>query len=249
MIACIISDIHANWEALSAVLREIDSLPMDSLYCLGDLVGYNADPDICVSKVVSRARLIVRGNHDKAAAGILSMEWFNSIARKAVEWTKKTAGPETLRAVASLPMGPREAGEGVLLCHGSPMDEDRYIMDEASMRESFEFLGREFPGVRVCLHGHTHVPLAAGMRKNSRKVEVLPLDEELELDGDSIYLINPGSVGQPRDGNSWASFGILDSGRRVYKTMRVAYDVAGTRKKIIAAGLPGELARRLEEGW
>jgi predicted phosphodiesterase len=249
MICCIISDIHANWEALSAVLGEIDSLPVDSLFCLGDLVGYNADPDLCVSKVVSGAAFIVRGNHDKAVAGILSMEWFNPVARTAATWTRKSARSDTLDKVALLPMGPREAGEGVLLCHGAPMDEDRYIMDGTSIGESFEFLAGEYPGIRVCFHGHTHVPFTARMRKRARKTEILTTEGEIELEKDSIYLINPGSVGQPRDGNPWASFGILDTGRGIYKTLRVAYDTSRTGRKITAAGLPRELARRLEEGW
>jgi predicted phosphodiesterase len=249
MICCVISDIHANWEALSAVFREMSALPMDSLFCLGDLVGYNADPDLCVSEILSTASLVVRGNHDKAVAGLLSMEWFNPIARKAANWTRRKAASDTLDKVASLPKGPREAGEGVLLCHGAPMDEDCYIMDGSSIRGSFDFLADEFPGVRVCFHGHTHVPLAVRMRKMSRKTEILPPGDEIFLDVDSTYLINPGSVGQPRDGNPWASFGILDTGRRVYRTIRVEYDTQRTRKKIIAAGLPQELASRLEGGW
>ena len=249
MVCCIISDIHSNLEALNAVLDEIHSLPADSLFCLGDLVGYNADPDLCVSKVVSEAAIIVRGNHDKAVAGILSMDWFNPIARKAVIWTRKSARPETLETVASLPEGPLDAGEGVLLCHGAPMDEDRYIMDGVSISESFELLAGEHPDSRVCFHGHTHVPFMARMRKKARKPDILPAEGEIELEKDTIYLINPGSVGQPRDGNPRASFGIFDTGRGVYKTIRIAYDMLRTGKKIAAAGLPLELARRLEEGW
>jgi predicted phosphodiesterase len=249
MICCIISDIHSNLEALDAVLDEIHLLPADSLVCLGDLVGYNADPDRCVSKVTSEAALIVRGNHDKAAAGILSMEWFNPVARKAAMWTRKSARSETLDKVASLPMGPLEAGEGALICHGAPMDEDRYIMDGISISESFGFLADEYPDSRVCFHGHTHVPLVARMRKKARKPDILPADGEIELEKDSTFLINPGSVGQPRDGNPMASFGIFDTERGVYKTVRIAYDISRTGKKIAAAGLPLELARRLEEGW
>ncbi len=249
MVMCFVSDIHSNLEALNAVMQRIDSLSIDSLFCLGDLVGYNADPDACVAQMLSRAEAMVRGNHDKAVAGNLSLEWFNSAARRAVEWTRGACGPQTLKAVASLPMGPRKAGEGVLLCHGAPMDEDRYIMDGDSIRESFAFLAQNHLDIDVCFHGHTHVPLVARMRKRgSLKVELLSSDGELELEGDWIYLVNPGSVGQPRDGNPWASFGILDTGRRIYKPVRVAYDAAVTGGKITAAGLPGELARRLLEG-
>jgi predicted phosphodiesterase len=248
MTVCIVSDIHSNWEALSAVLREISSLPVDALYCLGDLVGYGADPDLCVSEIAGKAAAIVRGNHDKAVAGLLSMEWFNPIARKAAQWTRKEASQKTLKAVAALPMGPVKVGEGILLCHGAPMDEDRYIMDELSVGESFETLAAE-ADVRVCFHGHTHVPFAARRQRRSGKEEILPAGEEIRLEEGWIHLVNPGSVGQPRDGNPWASFGILDTGRRVYRTRRVEYDAAGTGRKIIAAGLPKELAHRLQEGW
>jgi predicted phosphodiesterase len=248
MIACVISDIHANWEALSAVVREIDAIPHDSLYCLGDLVGYNADPDACVSRTLSTAAVTVRGNHDKAAAGLFSLEWFNPLARAAAIWTRKNAKPDTLETLAGLAQGPIEVEEGLLLCHGAPMDEDRYIYNDASVRESFECLAEEYPETRVCFHGHTHIPFAARLRGRTGRTEILPAGEEIGLEEGSTYLINPGSVGQPRDGNPWASFGILDTKRWTYRTMRVIYDAARTGEKIKTAGLPKELACRLAEG-
>ncbi len=249
MVFCVLSDIHANLEALNAVLREIAKLAADAVFCLGDLVGYNADPETCTEEVLSRTVAAVRGNHDKAAAGLMSPEWFNSVARRAVQWTMENMPRRALEKIASLREGPLLASEGILLCHGTPMDEDRYMMDAQSIGESFRFLAENHPTVRICFHGHTHAPLVARRTAKGGKTEILAKDEETKIDGPSTYLINPGSVGQPRDGNPWASFGILDTEKRIYRTVRVAYDVAEAQRKILSAGLPAALAQRLEEGW
>jgi diadenosine tetraphosphatase ApaH/serine/threonine PP2A family protein phosphatase len=198
-------------------------------------------------ETLSRCHETVRGNHDKAAAGLLSPEWFNSAARRAILWTRENASPEILERIAALKQGPLETRDGILLCHGTPMDEDRYMMDERSLVESFQFLAENNPGVRVCFHGHTHVPLAARRKAKGGEPELL-FEEEIRIEGSSTYLINPGSVGQPRDGNPRASFGILDTERGIYKNVRVDYDVAGAQRKILAAGLPAALAQRLEKG-
>ncbi len=249
MVFCIISDIHANLEALSAVLDAVAKLPVDEILCLGDLVGYNADPGACAEEVLSRAAATVRGNHDKAASRLLSLEWFNSVAKEALLWTRASLPEETLERIAELPEGPEEPVEGVLICHGTPMDEDRYMVDSASIGESFRFLKRNHPGARVCFHGHTHAPLIARMNSVGGKVVLMPPEEEVSLEEGARYLINPGSVGQPRDGNPQASFGILDTERWIYRTIRVAYAIRESQRKILEAGLPRELARRLEEGW
>jgi predicted phosphodiesterase len=249
MLYCIISDIHSNLEALHAVWSRIEELPDAGVLCLGDLVGYNADPDRCVAEVLSRARAVIRGNHDKAVAGSLALEWFNPVAREAALWTKKSAREETLRAVAGLPEGPVEWGEGILLCHGSPMDEDRYLIDARGAAEAFRWLRENKPAVRVCFHGHTHVPAILRLSPGAARAEALPPEAGTRLDPGSVYLVNPGSVGQPRDGNAMASFGILDTERGDYRTVRVPYSVRDTQRKIVAARLPSELARRLEDGW
>jgi predicted phosphodiesterase len=249
MVCCIISDIHSNLEALHAVLHAVESTPADALFCLGDLVGYNADPDLCVKDVLSRAASTIRGNHDKAVAGLLPMEWFNGAAQDAISWTRKTVTAETLEALEDLKEGPVNVGEGILLCHGSPMDEDRYMHGPAAIKESFRFLAARHPNVRYCFHGHTHVPQVVRMGEGGGRASIIPLGREVALEPQATYLINPGSVGQPRDGNPMASFGILDTGNWTYRGIRVGYAVAETRKKIVAAGLPDDLARRLEEGW
>jgi predicted phosphodiesterase len=250
MTFAIISDIHSNKEALDAVLGRIDELGVPTIVCLGDVVGYNADPDACMGAVAARASEVIRGNHDKAAAGLLDLEWFNSAARAAALWTRSAVRPETLERIRQLPAGPREfAQEGsVLLCHGTPYDEDAYLMDAGSVGESFRTLDDRHGGVRFCLVGHTHVPVVVVRRTRSARPEMVRSGEIIDLEPGATYLINPGSVGQPRDGIALASFGILDTDRMTYRNIRVQYDIDTTQRKIHDAGLPASLAHRLEGG-
>jgi predicted phosphodiesterase len=248
MLCALISDIHSNWEALQAVFSVIDSMTVDALYCLGDIVGYNADPEACLEAVLARATLVVRGNHDKAVAGLMDLTWFNHTARDAVLWTRKNMSRASLDAVRDLSPGPREAGEGILLCHGTPYDEDAYLFDDATIAESFRTIEESHPGMDFSFCGHTHYPMVLVKRRGQEEAELVNGDGDVELREGDRWLINPGSVGQPRDGIPRASFGILDTQRRIYRNLRVAYDFAVTQRKILTAGLPPELARRLAEG-
>lgn len=249
MIVAVISDIHSNKEALDVVLAEIDRIGVDTVLCLGDIVGYNADPDACVDLVMSRAAEVVRGNHDKAVAGFLNLEWFNPSARAAALWTRTTVRPDTLETVRHLVQGPRETAEGaILLCHGTPYDEDAYMVDTRSIEESYDFIDAEHPDSRFCFFGHTHVPFIVTRRKGARRPQVVPWRETVELDPDAVSLINPGSVGQPRDGIALASFGILDTDGMTYRNIRARYPVQETQRKVLQAGLPPGLAQRLAEG-
>jgi predicted phosphodiesterase len=248
MFCAIVSDIHSNLEALTAVLEAIEKLPVDAVYCLGDLVGYNADPDACVETLLPRAQAVVRGNHDKAVAGLLNLDWFNHSAREAALWTRRRVSPQTMGQVKNLPEGPRELEDGVLICHGTPYDEDSYLMDIGTIAESYRCLDRGHPNTRFCLYGHTHFPQVVVRRGDQKKPEVIRRQEETRLEPGATYLINPGSVGQPRDGIALASFGILDTSRLVYRNLRVAYGVRETQRKILQEGLPSDLARRLAEG-
>ena len=249
MIAAVISDIHSNKEALDAVLSEIVRLGVETIFCLGDIVGYNADPDCCVDVVMSRAVEVLRGNHDKAVAGFLDLDWFNSSARAAALWTRSTVRPDTLETLRKLVQGPREAGDGdILLCHGTPYDEDAYLMDARSIEKSFRYVDSEHPEVRFCFFGHTHVPFVMVRRKGSKRPQVVQWQEKFELEPQAVYLINPGSVGQPRDGIALASFGILDTGGMIYRNIRARYAVQETQRKILQAGLPSGLAHRLTGG-
>ncbi len=245
MTLAVLSDVHANREALAAVLHAVDRIGPDALLCLGDLVGYNADPEACVEAVLGRAAAAVRGNHDKAVAGLMGLDWFNPVAAEAARWTRRAVAAGTLERLAGLPAGPLETAGGVLLCHGSPSDEDEYLSSGAAVTEAFRTLERSHPGVRFCLHGHTHVPSAAECRAG----RIRRLDpSEVVLEASARYLLNPGSVGQPRDGNARASFGILDLSRGTWRVVRVPYDVEGARARIAAARLPAELAERLIAG-
>jgi diadenosine tetraphosphatase ApaH/serine/threonine PP2A family protein phosphatase len=242
----VLSDVHANREALAAVLREVDRLGPDLLVSLGDLVGYNADPVPCVRAVLDRAAAAVRGNHDRATAGLMGLGWFNPLAAEAVRWTRRAVDAGTLERLAGLRAGPLVVTGGVLACHGAPSDEDEYLVSEAALAEAFRTLERSHPDIRFCLHGHTHVPLAAEWRAG----RVGRLDAAgIRLEASARYLLNPGSVGQPRDGNPRASFGILDLSRGAWRVVRVPYDVEGARARIAAARLPAELAERLIAGW
>lgn len=243
----IISDIHANSEALLAVLEALDRLGVDRILCLGDIVGYGPDPDACVEKVLERSDAVVRGNHDKAAVGLMDLAWFNRLASQAAMWTRGAMKPVNLQHVRDLQQGPREVGEGVLICHGTPYDEDEYLVESRVALKSYAYLDEKHPDVRICLHGHTHQPIVIA-RPPGGKPHVQVWRERTDLEPGVTYLINPGSVGQPRDGIELASFGILDSSGRAYTNLRVAYPIRDTEKKILNAGLPAELAYRLARG-
>ncbi|MBN2352141.1 MAG: metallophosphoesterase family protein [Spirochaetales bacterium] len=243
MRCAIISDIHSNREALEAVLLTIGKLRVDKILCLGDVVGYNADPGFCVAKTLSVSASAVRGNHDKAVAGLMNVEYFNSHAAEAVSWTRRTLDPESIAAVKNLAPGPIDAGEGILLCHGSPQEEDLYLVSEESVRDAFARLRDFHAGARICFFGHTHMPLAIDNQMN-----LLNTEGAVFLEKDRVHLINPGSVGQPRDNNPDAAFGILDDDDRIFTFYRVPYAVKETQQKILRAGLPPVLAHRLTLG-
>lgn len=250
MIVAVISDIHSNKEALDAVVGRVDELGIETIACLGDVVGYNGDPDACMSIVMSRTAEVIRGNHDKAVGGLLDLEWFNPAARAAALWTRSRVRPDILERIRQLPEGPRKLGADgrVLLCHGTPYDEDAYLMDAGSIGESYHALDTRYPEVRFCLVGHTHVPIVVARRGGSRRPEMIRGRELIDLEPETVYLINPGSVGQPRDGIALASFGILDTDKMTYRNVRLDYDMMETKRKILDAGLPVGLARRLDAG-
>ena len=248
MTSAIISDIHSNWEALEAVLNEIAMTPVDVVYCLGDIVGYGPDPDVCTKEVLARCQVTVRGNHDKAVVGLIDLEWFNRVAREAALWSRRNASEETLSALRSLPKGPLALEEGIVICHGTPSDEDEYLLSSSAVEDSYRWIDDQHPETRCCFHGHSHLPMVIERGKDRRQARMRRDGGEVRLQPGSAYLINPGSVGQPRDGNPRASFGIFDTESLVYRNLRVAYPVKETQRKILEAGLPDELALRLAEG-
>jgi predicted phosphodiesterase len=239
----IVSDIHANLEALTAVVRKIDKLGVDGILCLGDIVGYNADPDACIRKIRGLADAVVRGNHDKAAAGLMNTNLFNAHAREAIQWTKRALDEASMSCVSTLFPGPLQTGDDILLCHGSPQDEDLYLASQEAFHEGFAYLGDYHPDVHVCFFGHTHVPFAI-----DDSGALLKATGTISLEKDSVYLINPGSVGQPRNGNTASCFGLYDGGESTFTFFHVPYPYRETQEKILQAGLPSILAQRLALG-
>ena len=239
MRVAVISDIHANLPALDAVLAELGKV--DAVWQLGDVVGYGPHPDEVVARLREIGARGVRGNHDVAALGMLDMESFNPAARRAVEWTARRISPETRAWLAGLPER-AELGE-ITLVHGSLRDPIwEYLMTASDARASLAALATPY-----CLYGHTHVP--AAWREDDRRVEPLGPSHGsvLSLDGRRL-LLNPGSVGQPRDGDPRAGALVLDTEARRVTWHRVAYPIAKTQADIRAAGLPGWLADRLADG-
>jgi diadenosine tetraphosphatase ApaH/serine/threonine PP2A family protein phosphatase len=240
----VLSDVHANREALEEVEGKLRGLAVDALLYLGDAVGYNADPDYCTRQVAAMTDLMVRGNHDKTVSNPVDLDWYNEVARSAIQWTRRATSTAALDILASFPKGPRIVRDRYLICHGSPMDEDLYITRQADVDRSFRYLSEKTDGVRICFYGHTHVPYI--IEENGR---TLTPPERYRLDPARRYLINPGSVGQPRDRIPLASFGVFDEEEMLYYHYRVPFPVKTAQRKIIAAGLPKMLAERLAAGW
>jgi len=242
----VLSDIHANLEALDAVLAASAGAHCDRVLLLGDLVGYGADPNAVIDRVRALSDVVViRGNHDKVAAGVDSVEGFNHMARLAIAWTS-AALTETNRAyLAGLAEGPVDIDPLVEICHGTPFDEDVYVFDDLDALRSIRTSRRP-----LCLYGHTHVPAAFQLHEDELQLIGPPRGERfrLSLAGDGRYLVNCGSVGQPRDGDPRAAYGMVDTDARTLTILRTAYDLASAQQKIIEAGLPEVLAQRLGMG-
>lgn len=250
----ILSDIHANLDALNAVLEAAP--PHDTVWNLGDVVGYGANPNEVIDRVREKGQVFVRGNHDKACSGVEDIEGFNPIAGRAARWTRCVLTPEHTDWLRAMPAGPISPnGPAVCCAHGSLLDEDQYVL---TVRDAWAPL--TMSPTRINFFGHTH--LQGGFATNGEEwFRITPqynfrgADEfELPLRNSSRYLINPGSVGQPRDGDWRAAFALYETegaGENEIRRIifyRVPYDVKCAQKKIVAAGLPHRLASRLKDG-
>lgn len=235
----VLSDIHSNLPALEAVLA--DAGAVDAVWHLGDVVGYGPDPDGVVARLAAVEAIGVLGNHDAAALGGPEIAWFNPDARAAAEWTAGTISAVTRSWLGDLPRTRVEAG--VTLVHGSPRDPLReYIVSREVAKANLALLT-----TTIGLHGHTHVPIVFADQAEGIVVESPHDGDGLDLGPDRM-LLNPGSVGQPRDGDPRASYLMLDLGQRVASWRRVAYGIEPVQAAIRAAGLPGRLADRLASG-
>ena len=240
----VLSDIHANLEALEAVLSAATGF--DRTLVLGDVIGYGADPNAVVDRLRRLSGVtFIRGNHDKVGTGLESAGGFNHLARQAIQWTASALTPDNHAWVAALGHGPVEIDDLVEISHGSPSDEDAYIFDELDVRQAFNTARRP-----LSLFGHTHVPAAFCMT-GPRLQPIGPprgTRYDLSLEPESRYLVNCGAVGQPRDGDPRAAYGLVDTKKRSVTVTRVEYDVPLAQAKILAAGLPEVLAHRLAIG-
>lgn len=240
----IISDIHANLTALQAVLE--DAEPFDRVWCLGDIVGYGPDPNECIEMIRDLPELqCVKGNHDAAILGEIDIQAFNYEARESLEWLETRLSIENKRWLSELPE--KITFDPFTLTHGSPRNPVwEYIMDIRTARENMNEFGTQY-----CLVGHTHIPCVFkmdGEKPDSTHLYLVPPDEPFMLDRKCI--INPGSVGQPRDHNPLSSFLIHNDQEELSFTLRrVPYDFEQVQMRILAAGLPQRHASRLSEGW
>ena len=240
----VISDIHGNLEALEAVLEDVPDR-IDEIYCLGDVIGYGASPNECCESVRSYEMPVISGNHDLAVTDLSTdLAWFNPVAAAAIQWTRDQLTPDNAEFLRTRPRVLQS--EETLFVHGSVRDPDEYILNGAVARENLAVLTADYPNVQVCFFGHTHVktvvPSPDGPSSGSH--------DTLDLSSGGPYLVNPGSVGQPRDGDTFASYVLAentqDETRIAYRF--VEYDVEKAQDKIRAAGLPGMLADRLALG-
>jgi len=240
----IISDIHSNAEALDRVLGYISKI--NKFICLGDIVGYGADPNYCINKVRKLKSIdCLAGNHDFGAIGRINIDYFNYEAKQAILWTTKNLNNSSQEYLSSLP---EEIilGDEILAVHGSPLNPVwEYVLDS----ETASIIFKKYH-YRIFLVGHTHLAGYFSFDEDNEKIEYTDLKNggSIEIKKDKRYIINCGSVGQPRDGNPQASYGIYDLDRQRLIINRISYPVYITQKKILNAGLPKILAERLDYG-
>lgn len=237
---------HANWEAFQAVLWSARRKSFGAYLVLGDLVGYGGAPNQVVQAVIDLPRKVhvVRGNHDKVVAEIDSGESFNEAALEAARWTRQRLTDALFRYVHDLPEGPHEVDDDLAICHGSPLDEDAYVFSDFDAYAIFSATS-----TRVTFFGHTHVPSLFSLKDGGIEVRLLRgATGRIELDPEARYLINPGSIGQPRDRDPRASYMTYDSDRKVVRWYRLDYPIRKAQQRIHKAGLPTVLAERLAVG-
>jgi predicted phosphodiesterase len=245
MRSLVVSDLHSNAEALRAVVNRVRRKKFQRVICLGDFVGYGAQPNqvLDTMRTWKAVKLYIRGNHDRVVAGHESADQFNNAAKIAALWTRDHLSVPNRRFLEKLPLGPIQE-DGVLVCHGAPHDEDEYVFHDGHAQQIFDSTD-----ARVIFFGHTHLPVIFAMDKQHRVFGGVVTGETIiRLDRELRYLINPGSVGQPRDRNPASSFAMFDAAKMTVQFFRAPYDVAKTQASIIKAGLPPILAQRLEYG-
>ena len=239
----VFSDVHGNLEALEAVLHALRQENVDRVWCLGDLVGYGANPNECVDRIREAAHAVVIGNHDAACIGAESSEGFNPNAKIAVDWTGNQLSASNKAWIRSLPL--TESIEDILLVHASPFEPEHWHYIHTRTKPPEVERGFSATTARCAFVGHSHQQLV--LVKRSAEFYRF-LGTQLQLEEGHRYLVNVGSAGQPRDGDARAAFVLYDTVKETITLSRVTYDVATAQRKIREAGLPGILADRLESG-
>ena len=242
MKSLMISDIHANLSALEAVFEDVEKV--DSYWCLGDLVGYGPDPNECIDLIKELPNLVcLMGNHDAATSGIIDDITFNPMARQAIRWTNDTITPENLEYIQGLPEA--AVNGDVTFAHGSPREPVwEYLLDTRNATENFGYFKTAY-----CMIGHTHLPTMYKLKKgdNQAKLVIPENGDVVELEPRAI--INPGSVGQPRDRDPRAAYAVFDTEKLTVEFHRVPYDIQSVQERMRKADLPHRHIQRLADGW
>ncbi len=239
----VISDIHANYTALEAVLNDAGSV--DECWCLGDLIGYGPDPNAVIEQVRELPHLTcILGNHDVAVCEMTTLEMFNGEARRSLVWTERVLTADNMDFLRSLPRHAKVRGE-VTLAHGSPRDPVwEYVLNTLSARLNFAHFDTPF-----CFVGHSHVQSMFQLDQSNDRVSARPIRAGQAVRLAPRVILNPGSVGQPRDRDVRAAYAIYESQTHTWEARRVAYNIAEVQQRIRQAGLPEKHAVRLAEGW
>lgn len=244
----VLSDLHANATAFNAALAAAKGR-WDRVVCLGDVVGYGPDPNEVVSKIRELGAKTIRGNHDKAATDKMPTDDFNPVAKAAVDWTRSQLSADNLKWLTDLPQGPLET-DGIVLVHGAFQDEDEYVFTPAQALE-----GLLDSTAMITFFGHTHHQGGFSYEKSSKNLEVLSIKPRLtetfaplRMEPRNRYLLNPGSIGQPRDSDPRAGFAIADLEHHIVEFWRVPYDIPAVQERMRAVHLPEPLVQRLSLG-
>ena len=239
----ILGDIHGNLTAFEAVLRHAaDRGGFDKIWCLGDVVGYGPDPHECIERLRQFEHVCVAGNHDWAAIGKMDTAEFNPVAALACHWTAQQLVAEDIDYLQNLPLSLCQ--DGFTLVHGSPREPIwEYLLSIEAAQDNFACFETAY-----CLVGHSHVPLIFELADNKAAYRMFPEGANLKL-GKKRMIVNPGGVGQPRDGDPRASYALYDTEARTVHHYRVEYDISATQKKMAERGLPTPLILRLSVGW
>lgn len=238
----IIADLHANLEATQAVFRDIDRRVADRVFCLGDSTGYNSQPNEVIDILRERSVPTIMGNHDAAVCGLEDPWFFRDAARRAIEWQAMALREDNRQWLARAPEQ-IVFSRTCLGVHGSPSSRDDYMIDWLDAMRQMEYLnGRD---INLCFFGHSHRPSFFSEKGSNQDIGMGTVHELRPM---NRYFINPGAVGQPRDRDNRAAFGMLDTEKMTFEFVRTEYDIDGCARKILQAGLPPELATRLAKG-